>query len=180
MKYPCDITYLQEGEDAYWVVKSKVLEHVVSQGDTPEEALMIFDELEQAWLDACKEDNLEIPELIAVIEPIYSGKISLRMSKSTHEMAAKTAENQNISLNQYINEAVIARNVNANTVKLLTEMNTNYNKEKPLWDMRQNNIYPTEPLAKSEVGRQLQPTRPQYSYILPIASVLEKAATNNS
>lgn len=67
MKYPCDINYVKEGDDFYWVVKSKVLEHCVSQGDTPEEALMIFEELEQAWLDACKEDNLDIPMLLPTI-----------------------------------------------------------------------------------------------------------------
>lgn len=72
MKYPYNVTYIIEGEEAYFVVKSNVLENVVAQGDTLEEALMIFDELEQAWLDSCEEDNLEIPEPKPWKKPLYN------------------------------------------------------------------------------------------------------------
>ncbi len=43
-------------------------------------------------------------------EPRYSGKITTRIAPHVHEQAAKLAEEQGISLNQYINDAIVALN----------------------------------------------------------------------
>ena len=40
----------------------------------------------------------------------YSGKLTLRISPSEHEKAAKYAKREGVSLNQYINDAVVAKN----------------------------------------------------------------------
>jgi len=125
MKYPFEVLFEKNGNETYWLAKSRVLEYVVGQGHTPEEAIQLLSEMEDTWLEFC-ENGEEIPALVPS-EPIkYRGKISLRMSKQTHALATKAAEDQGISLNQYINEAVIARNTNAYTIELLTELNTKY------------------------------------------------------
>ncbi len=43
-------------------------------------------------------------------EARYSGKITTRIAPHIHEQAAKLAEEQGISLNQYINDAIVALN----------------------------------------------------------------------
>lgn len=43
-------------------------------------------------------------------EPRYSGKITTRIAPHVHEQAARLAEEQGISLNQYINDAIVALN----------------------------------------------------------------------
>lgn len=43
-------------------------------------------------------------------EPKYSGKITTRIAPHVHEQAAKLAEEQGVSLNQYINDAIVALN----------------------------------------------------------------------
>lgn len=42
--------------------------------------------------------------------PRYSGKITTRIAPHVHEQAARLAEEQGISLNQYINDAIVALN----------------------------------------------------------------------
>lgn len=121
MKYPFDVVFEKDDNETYWLAKSKVLSHVVGKGATPEEAIRLLSEMENTWLEFCESED-DIPELIPT-EPIrYSGKISLRLSKQTHALAAKAAAEQSISLNQYINEAVITRNTATSVCNKLFEL----------------------------------------------------------
>ena len=107
MKYPY-FTYQLETKDGYvWAAESLSLNGCVGQGDTAEQAVKELEENESAWLDAAKEHGLEIPEENA---QTYSGKISLRIEPSEHRKAAIKAKLEGISLNQYLCDAVVARN----------------------------------------------------------------------
>ncbi|NLO70419.1 MAG: type II toxin-antitoxin system HicB family antitoxin [Porphyromonadaceae bacterium] len=120
MKYPFDVVFEKDENETYWLAKSKVLNHVVGKGKTPEEAIQLLNEMEDTWLEFCESED-DIPELVPT-EPLkYSGRISLRLSKQTHALAAKTAAEQGISLNQYINEAVITRNTATSVCNRLLE-----------------------------------------------------------
>jgi len=116
MKYPYEINYEKDGSSVYWAVKSKVLDTVVAQGDTIQEALELFEEFEEDWLVTAEKHGFAIPVLIPVEDPTYSGKFMVRVSKLTHEKAAKTAKFLGISLNQYINDVIVDSNAVINTV----------------------------------------------------------------
>lgn len=117
MKYPFDISYVKDGDNNYWVAKSKVLNTVIAQGDTAEEALTLFSELEDDWLLAAQKYKFDIPVLEPVSEPLFSGKFMVRISKTVHEKAAEAAKEQGVSLNQYVNDAIVTANTNADTTK---------------------------------------------------------------
>lgn len=121
MKYPFEVIFEKNATDTYWLAKSKVLDYVVGKGNTPEEAIQLLSEMEDTWLELCDSDD-EVPILEPSSPLKYSGKISLRLSRQTHAQAAKAAEEQGISLNQYINEAIIARNTVTNTCDKLLEL----------------------------------------------------------
>ena len=121
MKYPFEVIFEKNGVDTYWLAKSKILNHVIGKGETPEEAIQLLSEMEDTWLEFCENEN-EIPKLEPIEPNEYSGKISLRLSKQTHALAAKAADEQGVSLNQYICEAVIYRNAVTNTCDRLLEL----------------------------------------------------------
>lgn len=121
MKYPFEVVFEKNEEETYWLAKSKTLSHVIGKGETPEEAIQLLNEMEDTWLEFC-ENKSEVPKLEPIEQNEYSGRISLRLSKQTHAQAAKAAEEQGISLNQYINEAIIARNTVTNTCDKLLEL----------------------------------------------------------
>lgn len=122
MKYPFDISYVKDGDNNYWVAKSKVLNTVIAQGDTAEETLTLFGELEDDWLLAAKKYKFDIPVLEPVSEPLFSGKFMVRISKTVHEKAVETAKEQGISLNQYVNDAIVTANTNADTTKKILHL----------------------------------------------------------
>ena len=65
---------------------------------------------EEAWLETAKEFGIEIPEIPC--EPInpFSGKFTVRVAPYVHKAAAEIAKKQGVSLNQYVNDAIVAQN----------------------------------------------------------------------
>ena len=110
MTYPFSVFKTQVDGHVFWVAKSMTLNGCVGQGDTPEEALDELEVNEKAWLETAKQVGIAIPELPVETMQVYSGKMTLRLSPHEHAIAAKIAKNEGISLNQYINDAVVARN----------------------------------------------------------------------
>ena len=78
-----------------------------SQGTTVEETYAELERAALSWLDAEIAAGHEIPRP-AVLEE-RSGKVVLRMGKSLHRRAAEAAENEGVSLNQFIATAVAER-----------------------------------------------------------------------
>ncbi|MCL2111350.1 MAG: type II toxin-antitoxin system HicB family antitoxin [Clostridiales bacterium] len=81
---------------------------VESLGTTPEEALHDLDEAKREWLSfalkkgiAIPEPNVDFPATMA-----YSGRVTLRISKTLHRQASERAHMDGISLNSYLNEAI--------------------------------------------------------------------------
>ena len=54
--------------------------------------------------------GITIPQIPIENASDYSGKMTLRISPTVHEQAAMYARREGISLNQYINDAVVAQN----------------------------------------------------------------------
>ena len=107
MKYPYDVYRMKVEDHIFWVAESKDLKGCVGQGETMAEAVSELEVNEEDWLTAAKEFNIPIPEP-SINEPVkYSGKITLRISPFVHERVTKAANAQGISINAFLNEAVV-------------------------------------------------------------------------
>lgn len=110
MKYEFTVCPMQEEQDMFWVAKSKALEGCIGEGDTAEEAVKELEENEDEWLLTAKEHGFPIPAIEPKRFKSYSGKLSLRISPFEHEKASRNAEELDISLNQYLSDAVASYN----------------------------------------------------------------------
>ena len=110
MKYSFSISQVENDGEILWVAESQELKNCLGVGETQDEALAELAENEVLWLEMAKENNFPIPEPRIWKLPTFSGKLTLRLSPKEHELAAKQAEVSGLSLNQYINNAVVAYN----------------------------------------------------------------------
>jgi antitoxin HicB len=78
-----------------------------AQGDTASEALNNLDDAIAVWIEAALAQGQTIPEAFANYET--SGKVALRLPRSTHQKAIQMAQLENMSLNTFIVGAVEAR-----------------------------------------------------------------------
>ena len=100
MNLPYTIEMRQEPEGG-WFVRVKELRGCMSDGDTPEEAATMIQEAMELWLEVALEEGVPIPEPRP--ESDYSGKFVVRVPRSLHRELVETAEQEGVSLNQYIN-----------------------------------------------------------------------------
>ena len=105
-----------EGHE-FWAAESKSLKGCVAQGDTCEEALAELAINEEEWLTTAQEYGIEIPAVPFEKAESYSGKFTVRVSPAIHQAAAEQARRLGISLNQYVNDAIVTMN----TKELLKE-----------------------------------------------------------
>ncbi|MCD4673114.1 MAG: type II toxin-antitoxin system HicB family antitoxin [Anaerolineaceae bacterium] len=87
-----------------WFVRIKELPNCMSQGDTPEEALRMIEDAMYGWLEVELEDGESIPEPRP--EEDYSGRFVVRVPKSLHRKLVEAAEENGVSLNQWISSAL--------------------------------------------------------------------------
>ena len=79
----------------------------IAQGDSPGEAYESLESTAESWLEGAIEAGLPIPEPEAESE--YSGRVVLRMPRSTHRRAVEAAERDGVSLNTFLVSAVSER-----------------------------------------------------------------------
>jgi predicted RNase H-like HicB family nuclease len=79
----------------------------VAQGETAAEAYEILETTAESWLEGAIEAGLSIPE--PGLDYEYSGRVVLRMPRSTHRRAAEAAQRDGVSLNAYLVAAVSER-----------------------------------------------------------------------
>jgi antitoxin HicB len=104
MRLPYTIELRNVPQDEGWFVRVKELEGCMSQGDTAEEAIEMIQEAMELWLEVALEEGIPIPEPRP--DDDYSGKFVVRVPRSLHRDLVKTAEQEGVSLNQYINVAL--------------------------------------------------------------------------
>jgi predicted RNase H-like HicB family nuclease len=78
-----------------------------AEGDTPNEAIQNLERSATAWIEAALERGQDIPEPHATYG--YSGKLNLRLPRSIHKQAARFAQRDDVSLNQFLACATAAR-----------------------------------------------------------------------
>jgi len=108
-------------DDGSYFVKVKELEGCMSVGDTRAEALEMIDDAMRGWLEIALEDGLEIPLPEALREDKYSGKFALRMAKSLHRKLAEGAEQEGVSINQYMVNLLTENNAQQEILRLLNK-----------------------------------------------------------
>ena len=75
----------------------------IAEGNTAEEALQNLERAGESWIEACLEQGLQIPRPMGAT---LSGRVALRLPRSLHHDAARYAESDGVSLNQFIVAAV--------------------------------------------------------------------------
>ena len=109
LDYPFIIVPFQE--DGFSGFRAFLLDipAIESLGATPEEALSDIDEVKREWIAFALEKGIAIPEpnsdFLATMA--YSGRVTLRLSKTLHRQAAENAQMGGISLNAYLNEVIL-------------------------------------------------------------------------
>ena len=116
IKLPYTVVIIPD-EDVFFV-KIKELPGCISQGNTIEEAFKMIEEAKELWIEAALEDGYDFPLPESMQENKYSGKLSLRISKSLHRNLSEKAKEDGISLNRYINDCLVKEN----TIDLVTDM----------------------------------------------------------
>jgi antitoxin HicB len=107
IEYYMNLPYTRElvlGSDGLWFVRVKELPGCFSQGKSQEEALRMIDDAMLGWLEVELEDGEVIPE--PRLEEDYSGKFNTRVPKSLHRKLVDAADDDGVSLNQWINSAL--------------------------------------------------------------------------
>lgn len=119
MKLPYTIVITPDDESYF--VKVKELEGCMSVGDTKAEALEMIDDAMRGWLEIALDDGLEIPLPETLREDKHSGKFALRMTKSLHRKLAEGAEQEGVSINQYMVGLLTENNAQQEILRLLNK-----------------------------------------------------------
>lgn len=101
LNYEIKIRRLTNEEGGGWFAEIPLLPGCISDGSTPEEAIINLNDAKKCWIEACLELGRPIPKPDLLDD--FSGQLRLRMPKSLHRALSEKAREESISLNQYIN-----------------------------------------------------------------------------
>jgi antitoxin HicB len=85
-----------------WAAEFPDLPGCVGAGDTAEEAVAMAMDAKKAWIETAIKERREIPKPKNIYEDDFSGKFTLRLPKTLHKELTLQAEEEGVSLNQYI------------------------------------------------------------------------------
>lgn len=88
----------------YWTASYPSIPDCVGGGYTADEAVKAAEENLAFYLECLEEEGEEIPSAYFPMQS--SGKIALRIAKSTHERLARVAKDEGISTNMLISNAI--------------------------------------------------------------------------
>jgi len=113
--------------DGSFFAEIREFEGCIATGQTSKKALQALEDVAQSWVLGMLASGQEIPEPIRKSE--YSGRFVVRMPKSLHEHAARTAEVEGVSLNQFV-VTCVAKSVGSNqaNVKIASSLEEDFGK----------------------------------------------------
>ena len=91
-----------DGSETVWAAEIPDLPGCVGAGDTPQEALRAVEDARKSWIEIALLEGKEIPTPVAEDVLYFSGKFTLRLPKTLHKELAEKAEQEAVSLNQYL------------------------------------------------------------------------------
>lgn len=77
---------------------------LVADGETAEEALENLEQAAKSWVEVALANGQEVREPVDFNG--YSGKVALRLPRSIHSQASQMAEQEGVSLNQFLVAAI--------------------------------------------------------------------------
>lgn len=102
MDYNIRVTWSEE--DELYIARCLEFRGVAAHGDTPEEAVGECAVALEGMVEAYTERGWELPTPFPVHN--YSGKLSLRIGASLHEQVADRAQEEGLSINSLLQQAV--------------------------------------------------------------------------
>ncbi|HZU12628.1 MAG TPA: type II toxin-antitoxin system HicB family antitoxin [Chloroflexota bacterium] len=108
MSLPYSVTLTPDRDDQGdlgWFAQVAELPGCMSQGRTPDEAIERVRDAMLGWISVGLEDGKEIPEPRPA-EVDFSGRFLTRVPKSLHAALVAAAEQEGVSLNQFVNDAL--------------------------------------------------------------------------
>jgi RNA polymerase sigma-B factor len=105
---PYHIVLVREGDDvdAAWIARVDELPGCEARAQTADGATLAIRESMEAWISDALAKQQEIPEPRAA--STHSGRLNLRMPQSLHAAVARAAEQEDVSLNQFITGSLAA------------------------------------------------------------------------
>jgi len=97
LNYKIEVLKAEEGEG--YVLHCPELPGCITYADTIKEGFAMLEDAKKAWVEACLEDGVSIPEPITLED--YSGQFKLRIPKTLHKTLAEKSKAEGISMNQY-------------------------------------------------------------------------------
>jgi antitoxin HicB len=133
IKYYLALPYTRElipEPEGGWFVRVKELPGCMSQGETPEEAMEMINEAMELWLETALDHGMAIPE--PRLDDDYSGKFVARIPKSLHRKCVECADEDEVSLNQWVVSA-LSQAVGSANFKKAVPTTTFSDKGYPKW-----------------------------------------------
>ena len=90
--------------NVYWSAFFPTIDECVGGGDTAEDAIREAEENLEFYLSYLESEKLPLPDEYQ--ENNYNGRILLRTSKSSHKKLSRLAEDEGVSLNTIVNNAI--------------------------------------------------------------------------
>ena len=102
LKYAVKLVPISVDDGGGWLAEIPQLKGCMSGGEAPEEALKNVEEAKLAWISTAIKRGQIIPLPNSENNDEYSGKFTLRLPKFLHKELSLAAQQDDISLNQYI------------------------------------------------------------------------------
>lgn len=102
LKYYLNLKYtvrLKKNSDGSYFGEIEELPGCMTEGDNPDETLVMLEDAKRAWIEVALERGLTIPE---PTPDEYSGKFNIRIPKFLHRKLTYKAKEENISLNTLV------------------------------------------------------------------------------
>ncbi len=96
--YPFELRPLAQEEGGGWLITYPDLPGCMSDGETPEEAMLNGKDAVAAWLKAAKETGREVPQP----GELPSGKFIARVPRSLHARLTARAKQEGVSMNALV------------------------------------------------------------------------------
>lgn len=97
-KYPFEIRPLTKEEGGGWLITFPNLPGCMSDGETPEKAIVNGWDAVSAWVQAAQESGREVPQP----DELPSGKFIARIPRSLHARLAARAKQEGVSMNALV------------------------------------------------------------------------------
>ncbi len=101
MEYPSKIEKLSPEEGGGFFITYPDLPGCSSDGETIEEAVKMGEDAKICWIETAYEQGKEIPKPFSYIDS-FKGRITVRVPKTMHKELIEEANEEGISLNQYL------------------------------------------------------------------------------